>query len=80
MDILATMIAEGRMQVSYAPFEMALSWVGQARTTSDLYAEAQKINLKQRKRQLEVEIVEMKDEIERKQAELREINVSLKPC
>ena len=77
MDVLATMLREGRMQIQYAPCEMILTWTGGAKSTEDLVKEAQKLNLRKRRLDLQAEIAELKDALGSKTTELADVNSQL---
>ena len=77
MDVLATILHEGRMQIQYALCEMSLTWTGDAKSTEDLVKEAQKLNLRKRGLDLHAEIAELKDIVETKTTELAEVNSQL---
>lgn len=77
MDILATMLQEGRMQIQYAPYEMTLTMVGQAMTSDSLFLDASVLNLRKRKRQLEADIADLTDQVGAKKSELASVNGKL---
>ena len=65
------------MQIQYAPCEMILTWTGGAKSTEDLVKEAQKLNLRKRRLDLQAEIAELKDALGSKTTELADVNSQL---
>ena len=75
--MVADWVGRGSVSLTYAPFEMCCVGAGPVKSSEEIYKEAASVNLRKRKAELMADIVDLRDQLNHKEMELRGINHTL---